>query len=155
MPIEIERKFLVRTEDWRTLVNARREFKQFYLASHDRSSMRIRIENGIGAWLTVKSAQSGTTRSEFEYPIPIEDAEQMAEMAIGAVIAKVRHIVPFAGLKWEIDEFAGDNEGLVIAEVELASEDQSLELPHWVGEEVTDDKRYYNASLAETPFKNW
>ncbi len=155
MPIEIERKFLVQTEDWRTAANARRKFKQFYLAIDQRSNVRIRIEDGVGAWLTVKSAQSGATRSEFEYPIPIEDAEQMTAMAVGAVIAKVRHIVPFAGLDWEVDEFAGDNEGLVIAEVELASQDQSLELPRWVGQEVTNDKRYYNASLAETPFKKW
>lgn len=155
MPIEIERKFLVQIEDWRTLASARREFRQFYLANEERSSVRIRIESGVGAWLTIKSAQSGTTRNEFEYPIPIEDAEQMTAMATGAVIAKVRHIVPFAGLEWEVDEFAGDNEGLVIAEVELDSQDQSFELPHWVGEEVTNDKRYYNASLAETPFKKW
>ncbi len=155
MPLEIERKFLVQTEDWRSLASSRRELKQFYLAMEERSSVRIRIESAVGAWLTIKSAQSGATRSEFEYPIPIEDAEQMTAMAVGAVIEKVRHIVPMAGLSWEVDEFAGDNEGLVVAEIELRAEDQCFELPDWIGKEVTNEKRYYNASLAETPFKSW
>ena len=155
MPLEIERKFLVQNEDWRSLATSRRMLKQFYLATGQRSSVRIRIESEVGAWLTVKSSQSGPTRSEFEYPIPIEEAEQMATMAVDAVVEKVRHIVPFAGLKWEIDEFAGDNEGLVVAEVELCSEDQALELPPWIGKEVTNKKRYFNASLSETPFKSW
>jgi adenylate cyclase len=155
MSLEIERKFLVQAEDWRSLATSSRNLKQFYLATEQRSSVRIRIEEAVGAWLTVKSAQSGAKRSEFEYPIPIEDAEQMTAMAAGAVIEKVRHIVPFAGLDWEVDDFAGDNEGLVVAEVELRSEDQKFELPRWIGKEVTDDKRYYNASLSEMPFKSW
>ncbi len=155
MPFEIERKFLVQTEDWRSQATSSREPKQFYLALGRRFSARIRIEDAVGAWLTIKSAQAGATRSEFEYPISIEDAREMAAMAVGTVIEKRRYIVPFSGLAWEVDEFAGNNAGLVVAEVELSSEDQNLELPRWVGQEVTNNERYSNAALAETPFKSW
>lgn len=113
--------------------------------------MRVRIEGDALAWITVKSASSGRERHEFEYSIPVDDARQMLAMAEGAVIHKVRYIVPYGGHEWEVDVFAGENEGLVIAEVELERPDQPLELPPWLGHEVTDDRRYYNANLAQSP----
>lgn len=155
MPLEIERKFLVRSDDWRAARQSERYLKQFYLTMDGRCSVRVRIAPGKQAWLTVKSAVSGMTRSEFEYSIPIDDAEEMAALADGSVIEKTRHQLDHGGLEWVVDEFAGENQGLIVAEVELTSEDQCLDLPGWVGEEVTHDQRYFNASLARKPFKRW
>ncbi len=155
MGVEIERKFLVIGTDWQAAVKARRRLVQFYLNRDARSSVRVRIEDGVRAWLTIKRASSGIGRDEFEYPIPLGDATAMLSFAEGAVIDKLRHVVAHGGLDWEIDVFAGDNAGLVIAEVELASADQAIELPGWVGSEVSRDRAYFNASLVLRPFKAW
>jgi adenylate cyclase len=155
MAVEIERKFLVAGDGWRAGSVASRQLSQFYLSRDGRSSVRVRIEGEVGAWLTIKSAGGGMARAEFEYRIPVADAQAMRPLAQGAIVEKVRHIVPFAGHKWEVDVFAGDNEGLVVAEVELASADQAPALPEWLGAEVTADHRYYNASLAQRPFRSW
>lgn len=155
MAIEIERKFRVASDGWRDCVMSSRRLRQFYLSRDGLSSVRIRIEADARAWLTIKSAASGAARSEFEYPIPFVDARDMIPLAEGAVIDKVRHIVPFAGLDWEVDVFAGDNQGLVVAEVELSAADEAISQPPWLGAEVTDDRRYYNASLAVRPFTSW
>lgn len=155
MAIEIERKFLLAGEGWRPGVRSSRRLRQFYLSREGPSSVRVRIEDEARAWLTIKTARSGRERDEYEYMIPLEDALGMMSLAEGSVIDKVRHIVPHAGHEWEIDVFVGENEGLVIAEVELAEADTRLELPPWVGAEVTEDRRYYNASLANRPFRRW
>ena len=148
MADEIERKFLVTGDGWRQAVVAKRHLRQFYLATGDRASIRVRIADRTHAWLTVKSADAGVRRSEFEYEIPVTDADAMQALAVGRVIAKVRYIVPTGDLRWEIDVFEGDNAGLVIAEIELRTMDQTFERPDWLGAVVTDDRRYYNAALA-------
>ena len=154
MAHEIERKFLVTNDTWRRAVTARRHLTQFYLAAGDLSSVRVRILDRTDARLTIKSAGPGVRRSEFEYAIPVEDADAMRPLAIGHIIRKQRHIVPAGDLRWEIDVFQGGHEGLVIAEIELASTDQKFAFPEWLGEEVTHDPRYYNAALARHPFEN-
>jgi adenylate cyclase len=153
--MEIERKFLVRSDAWRSQSASQRKLLQFYLSKGDRSSVRVRIDSRNRAYLTVKSAEAGMTRSEFEYEIPPEDARAMQALAEGSVIEKTRHDVRHGSLHWEIDEFAGENAGLVIAEVELGSEDQELDIPEWVGKEVTNERKYYNASLASKPYTAW
>lgn len=155
MALEIERKFLVAGDGWETAIQTSRRLVQFYLTRDGRSSVRIRIEDDQRAWLTIKSASSGLSRHEFEYVIPVEDANGMRPLAEGAVIDKVRHVVSHGGHDWEIDVFAGDNAGLVVAEVELASAGQYVAMPAWIGPEVTHDRRYYNASLVLRPFKSW
>jgi adenylate cyclase len=155
MAVEIERKFLVAGDGWRTLATGRRGLRQGYLSRGGQANVRVRIADGASARLTIKAAQGGAQRSEFEYEIPLEDAEELLRLAEGAIIEKVRHIVPIGGLVWEIDEFAGDNEGLVLAEVELSRADQEIEVPDWIGREVTAERAYYNASLVESPFRLW
>lgn len=155
MALEIERKFRVADDSWKPLVTRTRSLRQAYLTKNDRLSTRIRIDGTEQATLTIKTAAPGIERNEFEYPIPVGDAEQLLLRCEGAIICKVRHIVPFAGLVWEIDVFDGENAGLVIAEVELDRADQPVELPAWLGMEVTGDRRYYNADLAMRPFSRW
>ncbi|MDX2156129.1 MAG: CYTH domain-containing protein [Hyphomicrobiaceae bacterium] len=155
MAREIERKFLVTSDSWRHAATSSRRLQQYYLTRDRRSSVRVRIDGETRAWLTIKSAESGLARDEFEYAIPVDDARAMVPLAEGAVIDKVRHIVPHAGYAWEIDVFAGDNAGLIIAEVELPAAGASPELPAWVGQEITADRRYYNASLAQQPYNTW
>jgi adenylate cyclase len=154
MAMEIERKFLVRSDDWRPLVTAKRRLCQGYLSRRGGLSTRIRIIEGASAVLTIKS-KTALTRAEFEYPIPIDDAEQLLALRQSGLIAKTRHIVPWRALTWEIDVFEGDNTGLVIAEIELESESQQLELPPWIGAEITGQPRYYNSGLADHPFRLW
>ena len=148
MSIEIERKFLVTDERWKAGVRSCRHIEQFYLTKDGRSSVRVRIEDGARARLTIKAAISGPARAEFEYEIPVLDAEAMKPLAEGSVIDKIRHVVPFSGHDWEIDVFRGAQHGLVIAEVELDAVDSMPAMPPWVGAEVTHDARYYNANLA-------
>jgi adenylate cyclase len=155
MHFEIERKFLVRGDDWRGLASDRLRIRQAYLAADGRASIRVRITADRTATLTIKSRGAELRRLELEYPIPILEAEAMLPLRRGSVIEKVRHIVPEGGAVWEIDEFAGDNAGLVIGEVELEREHQSLQLPPWVGAEVTGQAQYYNSALAQRPFTLW
>ena len=152
MGTEIERKFLVTGTDWRTADGQR--IVQGYLNRDKQRTVRVRIA-GAQAFLSVKGMTSGATRAEFEYPIPLADAEALLALCEGPLIDKIRHRVEHAGLVWEVDEFAGDNAGLVVAEVELASEDQAVDLPLWVTTEVTSDSRYFNSRLATHPFTRW
>jgi CYTH domain-containing protein len=152
MGIEIERKFLVVGDAWRAAPAV--PYAQGYLNRDKQRTVRVRIVQQQ-AWLTVKGANAGATRAEFEYPIPVDDARQLLAMCDGPVIRKTRRVVEHAGARWEIDEFEGDNAGLVVAEIELASEQASFERPDWLGAEVTHDSRYFNSSLATAPYSTW
>ncbi|SEP96584.1 adenylate cyclase [Devosia sp. YR412] len=150
MAQEIERKFLVMGDGWKALAKSSSLLRQGYLSSNAKATVRVRSWDDARAALTLKGKASGMTRAEYEYDVPMDDAREMLEMARPHVLEKRRHLVPFAGLTWEIDVFGGRHAGLIIAEVELESEDQVVELPDWVGREVTDDERYYNASLSRS-----
>lgn len=150
MAEEIERKFLVTSDDWQALVESSSLLRQGYLSSNAKATVRVRTWDDRIARLTLKGAVRGMVRAEYEYEIPMPDALEMLAMAEPHVLEKRRHLVPFGGLTWEIDVFEGRHAGLVIAEVELEREDQPVDLPAWVGREVTDDDRYYNASLSRT-----
>ena len=154
MAREIERKFLVIGDAWRALAEGV-VYRQGYLSTDADRTLRVRTVGAKG-YLTVKGITVGATRTEFEYEIPVADADAMLdELCLRPIIEKTRHKIPFDGLVWEVDVFAGDNDGLVVAEVELASEDQEFRRPDWIGEEVTDDPRYYNANLVAHPYKAW
>jgi CYTH domain-containing protein len=148
MAKEIERKFLVRGEAWRSAVESKSVLKQGYVASMDDRSVRIRILDEKTARLTMKIGRGTLTRDEFEYEIPVSDAEDLLENAIGIVIEKTRYRVPYEGFVWEVDVFAGAHRGLVIAEVEMQAETDNPPLPAWLGREVTGDFRYSNQALA-------
>ena len=152
MGIEIERKFLVVGDDWRQAPG--RLYAQGYLNRDKQRTVRVRIVEQ-GAWLTIKGASSGATRAEFEYAIPLADAEQLLALCDGPQVRKIRRVVQFAGHAWEIDEFQGDNAGLVVAEIELHAEDEAFERPAWLGTEVTHDPRYFNSNLAAAPYSTW
>ncbi len=153
MAIEIERKFLV-ADGWRDAVTRAVPMRQGYLGG-SRCSVRIRIA-GEGAQINIKSRELGRRRLEFEYQIPAGDAHEMLDrLADGALVEKTRHYVEIGDHIWEIDEFAGDNAGLVVAEIELNSEDERFDRPPWLGPEVTDDARYYNLALARHPYRKW
>jgi CYTH domain-containing protein len=152
MSIEIERKFLVVGDDWRAAPAI--AYAQGYLNRDKQRTVRVRVVQQQ-AWLTIKGANAGATRAEFEYPIPLADAEQLLALCDGPLVRKLRRIVEHAGSRWEIDEFQGDNAGLVVAEIELASEQASFEKPAWLGAEVTHDPRYYNSNLAAAPYSTW
>jgi adenylate cyclase len=154
MPREIERKYLVRNNSWRTPVKGTR-YRQGYLSTEPARNVRVRVGAGRG-FITVKGLTVNLARPEYEYPIPVEDANEMLDtLCLKPIIEKVRYTIEHAGLLWEVDEFEGENAGLVIAEVELAEADQTILLPDWIGEEVTDDARYYNSSLITNPFTAW
>ena len=152
MSSEIERKFLVSGSDWRT-INGQR-IVQGYLNRDKHRTVRIRLA-GRTAYLTVKGITTGASRAEFEYQIPVNDAEEMLKLCDGPIIEKVRHCVAHGGLTWEVDEFFGDNAGLIVAEVELENEHQVFDFPNWVTKEVTTDSRYFNSNLAKHPFSKW
>ncbi len=152
MALEIERKFLVTGDEWRNAEGV--VLRQGYLSTHPERTVRVRTE-GDKAKLTIKGITRGATRAEYEYDIPPEDAAELLRLCEPPLIEKVRRRLEHDGLVWEVDEFLGDNQGLVIAEVELDREDRSLTKPPWVGEEVTHDPRYYNASLVANPFTKW
>jgi adenylate cyclase len=154
MAIEIERKFLVRADGWRRDAVGK-SYRQGYLTVDPERTVRVRIAGDDG-FLTIKGMTEGMARSEFEYPIPAAEAAILLDrLCLRPLIEKTRYIMEYGGHTWEIDEFGGDNSGLIIAEVELDSGDQDIELPPWVGEEVTGDQRYYNASLIRDPYRNW
>jgi adenylate cyclase len=152
MAEEIERKFLVCGTGWQ--VEAPILTCQGYLNRDSQRTVRVRIA-GEDAVITIKGLTTGATRQEFEYAIPVADARQIIGLCEGPLIEKKRHVVEYCGMTWEVDEFLGDNLGLVVAEVELTSEDQDFELPPWVGDEVTSDRRYYNSNLSQMPFNRW
>jgi adenylate cyclase len=153
MGLEIERKFLVADP----AVVAGREgvaLRQGYLCRSEQGVVRVRIA-GDEAFLTVKSRTVDAVREEYEYPVPVADAESMLALCGDLVVAKVRHRIPHAGLVWEVDVFGGANRGLLLAECELETRDQEVSMPPWVGPEVTGDERYHNSSLAVRPFASW
>ena len=152
MAIEIERKFLVVGDGWKDITPI--HYCQGYLNTEKHRSVRVRIA-GDTAQLTIKGLSVGASRAEFEYAIPVDDAKQLLGLCAPSLIEKKRRRIVFDGLAWEVDEFLGDNTGLVIAEVELESEDQKISLPDWVGEEVTHDQRYFNSNLSREPFNRW
>ena len=154
MGVEIERKFLLQGEAWRGL-GQRVLLRQGYLSSARERVVRVRIE-GEQAMLTIKGANMGVARGEWEYPIPLADAVELLDgLCEQPLIEKVRHRIEHAGMVWEVDEFLGANAGLIVAEIELASEDQPFEKPEWIGAEVSGDARYYNANLIRHPFSQW
>jgi len=154
MGVEIERKFLVKGEGWR-VPGAGTPYRQGYLSTVPGCTVRVRLIRDKG-YLTIKGITVGATRAEYEYEIPAREAGEMLDnLCERPLIEKTRYRVDHQGLTWEVDEFAGDNAGLIIAEVELDEEDQAVMLPDWVGEEVTGDKRYYNSSLVSDPYTGW
>ncbi len=154
MPREIERKFLVTSDDWRALAHRRRRMSQGYLASNERISVRVRIAD-TEAWLNIKSGGLVASRLEYEYSIPVVEARELLTLAEGPIIDKTRHFVSHGDLEWEVDEFHGANLGLVVAEIELDREDQEFSRPSWTGVEVTHLKRYYNVCLVDHPYTAW
>ena len=161
MGIEIERKFLVIAEGWREAAHAVAPMAQGYIndigamdRGEQRASVRVRIQ-GDAAYLNLKSREMGHTRQEFDYPVPVADARALLALCVGGVIDKRRHYVRHAGHLWEVDEFLGDNAGLVVAEIELADAGEAFVKPAWAGREVTDAARYYNLALASRPFSGW
>jgi CYTH domain-containing protein len=154
MGIEIERKFLLANDGWRGL-GTPILMRQGYLAADPVRTVRVRIE-GERAVLTIKGKSSGASRGEWEYEIPVADAAELLDgLCEQPLVEKVRHRIDHAGHTWEVDEFHGLNAGLVVAEIELAAEDEAFEKPDWIGQEVTGDKRYYNSSLIRTPYSHW
>jgi len=157
MGIEIERKFLIAKgglEEACRLDGEGVPYAQGYLSRGTGRTVRIRIA-GSAAFLTVKGPVTGISRAEFEYEIPINDARQMLMLCDGPVIEKIRRRIPHCGHVWEVDEFMGENEGLAVAEVELATADEFIEIPSWIGKEVTGDPRYYNSNLTVHPYRLW
>jgi len=155
MPQEIERKFLVKDDSWRAAAGTGKAYLQGYLSLDRGRVVRVRVKEGRG-FLTIKGLRQGISAPEYEYPIPLAEAEEMLQkLCLRPLIEKVRYELPFGGLTWEIDVFQGDNQGLVLAEVELDSEEQAVTLPPWAGLEVSHDPRYSNASLVQCPFTKW
>ncbi|MDO9268387.1 MAG: CYTH domain-containing protein [Methylobacter sp.] len=155
MAIEIEHKFLLANDDWRKHVSRSVKYRQGYLSSQATSSIRVRISNDH-AWLNIKTATIGTHRHEYEYEIPMTDANEILDnLCRKPLIEKIRHFVTDDANLWEIDEFEGDNQGLIVAEIELDETGQSFSKPLWLGLEVTDDLRYYNNNLAIHPYSEW
>ncbi|NHZ38264.1 CYTH domain-containing protein [Massilia rubra] len=154
MGVEIERKFLLVGDAWRSLGEPVL-LRQGYLSTDPDRTVRVRIE-GEGATLTIKGRSEGATRGEWEYPVPLADAGELLDrLCQQPIIEKYRRRITFAGNVWEVDEFLGANAGLMFAEIELASEDQAFDKPDWIGEEVTHDRRYFNSSLIRLPFSQW
>lgn len=159
MAIEIERKFTLKNDSWRTQVQSSHSIRQGYLVSgmepNQPSSVRVRVSNDKAS-LNIKSVVLGNARHEFEYSIPLDDANYLLdELCKPHLIEKTRHIVMYAGHRWEIDVFEGVNKGLEMAEIELPATDTVFELPGWAGDEVTDDLRYYNIYLVDKPYTLW
>ena len=155
MGTEIEHKFLLRDESWRGQVERSASMRQGYLMSNSRCSVRVRIADGQG-FLNIKSGVLGIQRSEYEYPIPLADAEELLDtLCENPLVEKTRHFVRHQGHLWEIDEFAGANAGLVVAELEVDHPDETFVRPDWLGEDVSRDIRYYNSQLARHPYTSW
>jgi len=154
MGVEIERKFLVRGDGWRTQGEPVL-LRQGYLSSHAERTVRVRIE-GERAVLTIKSKNVGAARGEWEYPVPVADAVELLDrLCERPLIEKYRRRIPYGGFVWEVDEFLGENAGLVVAEIELPAEDAQFDKPDWAGEDVTYDLRYLNSNLIKQPYSTW
>ncbi|MBD2353113.1 CYTH domain-containing protein [Tolypothrix sp. FACHB-123] len=154
MAAEIERKFLVKGDSWRKLAQGSR-YVQGYISTAKQATVRVRIVGNQG-YLTIKGQSVQYTRSEYEYSIPVEDAQEMLDtLCDRPLIEKMRYRIEYGNLLWEIDEFHGVNQGLIVAEVELSDEQQQIELPIWIGEEVSHDAKYFNSNLVKHPFSEW
>jgi len=154
MGLEIERKYLTKDDSWKNSVYKSFDIKQGYLSSVVERVVRIRVKGDKG-FLTIKSEVKTMTRLEYEYEIPLEEAEEMLALCEKPIIEKVRHLVKIDNHIWEVDVFDGENAGLTVAEIELDDEGEAFVLPKWVGTEVTADIRYYNSNLIKKPFKTW
>lgn len=161
MGIEIERKFLTTSDGWRAVAHRVVPMAQGYLndigmvdSGAMQASVRVRIE-GDAAFLNIKSRELGASRQEFEYPVPVEEARALLKLCVGGLVEKNRHYVDHAGHLWEVDEFLGDNAGLVVAEIELDAADAPFARPDWAGAEATHAPRYYNLALASRPYSQW
>jgi|ERR1043165_220210 CYTH domain-containing protein len=155
MGVEIERKFLVNKEKWQRAEKPAPSFyNQGYLSTDPNKTIRVRQTETTG-YLTIKGLNSGATRAEYEYEIPQKDAGELLDKFAATAISKKRYKIMFAGKLWEVDEFTGDNEGLIVAEIELKSETEEFETPDWVDHEVTMQEKYYNSNLSLHPYKNW
>lgn len=152
MATEIERKFLVNEGSWRQAKGTK--YRQGYLNSEKERVVRVRTIDNKG-YLTIKGITAGASRMEFEYEIPLQDANELLNICEKPLIEKIRYKVEDGDVVWEVDEFAGDNQGLIVAEVELQNEDQRFSKPNWVAEEVTGDPRYFNSNLIKNPYTMW
>jgi adenylate cyclase len=154
MGIEIERKFLIQGEGWRQLGTGT-PYRQGYLVNTKDRTVRVRVAGDQG-YLTIKGSSDGIQRSEYEYAIPLSDANELLDtLCQRPFIEKTRYRIPYQDVVWEVDEFSGANQGLIVAEVELKDPNQPLDLPEWIGSEVSDDPRYFNANLVSHPFSQW
>lgn len=154
MGVEIERKFLVKGDGWRSLASGT-VYRQGYIASAPGRTVRVRIAGETG-YLTIKGETKGIARAEYEYEIPLHDAAELLEtLCDRPLIEKTRYRIAWDDLTWEVDEFMGENQGLIMAEVELQDADRRLRLPEWIGQEVSGDVRYYNSNLAKHPYREW
>lgn len=152
---EVERKFLVYNDKWRDSADSGVTVRQGYIAGSERASVRVRLSDD-GAWINLKGATLGVERSEFEYPVPEADAREMLDtLCEWPLIEKTRYHVRHGAHVWEVDVFHGENEGLVVAEIELDAPDEAFERPPWIGREVSDQPRYYNVCLRQHPFSAW
>jgi len=154
MALEIERKFLVTDDTWKPQVRKSIAIKQGYLSTDPERTVRVRIKGNTG-FLTIKGITRGISREEFEYSIPSDQAEELLKLCLDAPIEKVRHEILVSGKLWELDVFEGANSGLVLAEIELANAEEAFDLPSWIGQEVSEDPRYFNAYLSKQPFSTW
>lgn len=155
MALEIEHKFLLISDEWRKLVCRSEVFRQGYLSNNPAASVRVRIADDKAS-LNIKGMTIGTHRPEYEYSIPLQDAaELLDQLCARPIIEKTRHFVEFAGKTWEIDEFAGENAGLIVAEVELDTVGEAFQRPVWAGQDVSGIERYYNVSLLKYPYSHW
>jgi adenylate cyclase len=150
---EIERKFLVQGDAWRAGASGT-SYVQGYLSRDVARIVRVR-QAGPSAYLTIKGSPQGASRPEFEYPIPLSDAQQLMNLCLRPLVEKMRYVIKYGNKRWEVDEFHGDNRGLILAEIELSREDEPIEIPLWVGQEVSGDPRYFNSSLSEHPYTQW
>jgi adenylate cyclase len=154
MPKEIERKFRTSTEDWRQEATNGTDMTQGYLSRARERTVRVRVA-GEFAFLTVKGITTGASRSEYEYYVPLPHGREMLALCEPPLLEKTRFEIPYSGHVFQVDEFRGDNQGLVVVEVEVSKEDEEVDLPSWTGKEVTDDPRYFNVNLMEKPYSKW
>jgi adenylate cyclase len=155
MPQEIERKFLINHDKWEQVEKPIGDFyRQGYLLTDPNKTIRVRLTN-TSAFLTIKGLSVGATRPEFEYEIPMQDAKELLDNFAISELSKVRYKINFKDKLWEVDEFLGNNLGLIVAEIELENENEAFEMPDWIGREVTGEQKYYNSNLTIVPFKDW
>ena len=155
MAVEIERKYLVDIDKWnKTEKGAKHFYRQGYILTDPEKTIRVRVTDESG-FITIKGKSTGVSRLEYEYSIPKQDAIELLDQFCSSDVSKFRYEHPFAGKLWEVDEFLGDNEGLIVAEIELTNEDEAFETPAWIDKEVTGIEKYYNSSLSKFPFKRW